>query len=133
MFNKTVVFPTKPYGNSYTPVTVTEKRAPTDDSVRLLKEMEEKALEKIVNSISIRDCQVDCQILVEKSYINQSNHYMIVYSMNGKKGKVQLMIHEYELEDGRETIVAERLRDLLAKDIATIMIGDAFVKAMEKK
>jgi hypothetical protein len=53
--------------------------------------------------------------------------------MNGKKGKVQLMVHEYELKDGRETIVAERLRDLLAKDIATIMIGDAFVKAMEKK
>jgi hypothetical protein len=131
MFDKTIVFPTKPYGDSYTPVTVTEKRAPTDESVRLLKEMEEKALEKIVNSISVRDCQVECQILVEKSYLNQSNHYVVVYSMNGKKGKVQLMVHEYELRDGPETVIAGRLRDLLAKDIATMMIGNAFVKAIK--
>jgi hypothetical protein len=118
-------------GSGPTYVTKTEYRAPTDESVRLLKEMEEKAQKKIIDSISVRDCQVECQILVEKSYINQSNHYVIVYSMNGKKGKVQLMVHEYELKDGPETFIAERLRDLLAKDIATMMIGDAFVKVMK--
>jgi len=126
MFDKTIVFPTKPYGDSYSAVTVTEKRAPTDDSVRLLKEMEEKALDKIIDSVSVRDCQVECQVLVEKSYINRSNHYVIVYSMNGKKSKVQMMIHDEELRVNSIDVASERLRDLLARDIATKMIGEAF-------
>ena len=128
MFDKTIVFPTKPYGDSYSTVTVTEKRAPIDESVRLLKEMEEKALEKIIASISVRDCQVECQILVEKWPIDRTNRYAIIYSMNGKKGKVQAVVHEEELKLGKTTFVADHLRDLLARDIATMMIGDAFAK-----
>ena len=129
MFNKTN-YVTVGQGPSYITKTTTEYRAPTDESVRLLKEMEEKALDKLIDSISIRDSQVDCQILVEKSYIDQTNHYIIVYSINGKKSKIKTMIHEQEIQD-RHLIIAERLRDLLAKDIATTMIGDAFAKGLK--
>jgi hypothetical protein len=118
-------------GPTYVTKTVTENRAPTDESVRLLKEMEEKAREKIIESIAVRDCQVECQILFERGYVDRSNHYTIVYSMNGERSKVKVMVHEYEFEAGLEKYVAERLRDTLAKDIATKMIGEAFVKVMK--
>ena len=86
MFNRTNYVTVKD-GPTYVTKTTTEYRAPTDESVRLLKEMEEKAHEKIINSISVRDCQVECQVIIEKDYMNRSNHYIVVYSMNGKKSK----------------------------------------------
>jgi hypothetical protein len=104
----------------------TEKRAPTDDSVRLLKEMEEKAKEKIIQSIAIRDCQIDCQILKERDFMSQGTRYLIVYSMNDKKSKVNLLVDDQDMNKS----VAERLRDALAKDIATNMLIDSFDKVM---
>ena len=71
MFDKTIVFPTKIYGNSYTPVTVTEKRAPTDESVRLLKEMEEKAREKIIDSFTVNDTHFECKFFQEMDVVTQ--------------------------------------------------------------
>ena len=85
MFDKTIVFPTKVYGNSYTPVTVTEKRAPTDESVRLLKEMEEKAREKIIDSLTVRDTNFECKIIQEKDMITGYTHFVVIYSMNGTR------------------------------------------------
>ena len=103
-----------------------ERRAPTDESVRLLKEMEDKTRERIIDSISIRDCQVDCQILKERDFISQGTRYLIVYSMNGKKSKVNLLVDDQDMN----LSVAERLRDALAKDIATNMLIDSFDKVM---
>ena len=47
-----------PYEDRYpqdTTVNVTEKRAPTDESVRLLKEMEEAARNKVIETIVVAD------------------------------------------------------------------------------
>jgi hypothetical protein len=129
MFNRTNYVTVKD-GPTYVTKTTTEYRAPTDESVRLLKEMEEKVHEKIINSISVRDCQVECQVIIEKDYMNRSNHYIVVYSMNGKKSKVKMMIDEQSLMVDPTTIVAERLSEMLAKDIAVTMLGDAFAKAL---
>ncbi len=40
--------------------TITENRAPTDESVRLLKEMETAARDKVQASIRVENCPVDC-------------------------------------------------------------------------
>lgn len=43
---------------------VTEKRAPTDESVRLLREMEKEALNKIVKNIDLSNDQFSARLLV---------------------------------------------------------------------
>ena len=40
-------------------VSIEEKRAPTDESVKILREMEEKVLNKILGSITLRFCEAD--------------------------------------------------------------------------
>ena len=131
MFDKTYLNIPSVIPNNVSVVELTEKRAPTDASVRLLKEMEEKAQEKVIESISIRDCQIECQILKVKDYMSNGMHYMIVYSMNGKKSKVNVKLDDYEIINLGKIGIAETLRSALAVDIATKMICDSFDKVMK--
>ena len=131
MFNKTYLNIQSVIPNNVSVVELTEKRAPTDASVLLLKEMEEKAQEKIIDSISIRDCQIECQILKVKDIMSNRMHYMIVYSMNGKKSKVNVKLDDYEIINLGKIGIAETLRSALAVDIATKMICDSFDKVMK--
>ena len=126
MFNKTIVFPTKPYGNSYTPVTVTEKRATTDDSVRLLKELEEKAREKIIDSFAVKDTHFECKIFQEKDCLTLDTKFVVIYSMNGKKRTVNVRVEEGAIEN-----TYKKLLSAVANDIAHAMLADAFEKAMK--
>ena len=43
-------------------VTVTEKRAPTDESVKLLREMEAKAEAEVVKAVSVSNSTFECVI-----------------------------------------------------------------------
>ena len=124
MFDKNYLHIPSVIPNNVSVVELTEKRAPTDDSVRLLKEMEEKARDKIIESISVRNSQIECQILKERDFMSAGTRYMIVYSINGKKSKVKYLADDLETP----LQVAEKLRDLLAVDIATKMIVDALGK-----
>jgi hypothetical protein len=45
-------------------VKVEEKKAPTDESIRLLNEMQEKAIDNIVSKIEVKDNLVEGQIYV---------------------------------------------------------------------
>ena len=59
MFNKTIVNnPTKliPYDKK---VTINEHKAPTDESIKLLKEMEEKAFQKITEAYYIESTTIN--------------------------------------------------------------------------
>ena len=76
--------------NYYGPskIEVTEKRAPTDESVKLLKEFEEKAIEKIVSSTRVQDNDFEYMVHSAKDYMNSGYKFMIVYSLNGNKRKI---------------------------------------------
>ena len=124
MFDKTIVFPTKVYDSGYTPVTVTEKRAPTDESVRLLKEMEEKAREKIIDSFAVKDTNFECKVFQEKDMLTLDTKFVVIYSMNGKKRTVDVRIEESALEN-----TYKKLLNAVAYDIAGAILVDAFNKA----
>lgn len=128
MFDKTIVFPTKVYDSGYTPVTVTEKRAPTDESVRLLKEMEEKAREKIIDSFAVKDTHFECKIFQEKDFLTLDTKFVVIYSMNGKKRTVNVCIEEGEIENTYKKLISA-----VANDIAHAMLADAFVKVSSHK
>jgi hypothetical protein len=63
----------------------TEKRAPTDESVRLLREVEAEAKAAVVKSVRVANTDID--IVVHKQYdiINDQTLYRMVYSLNGKR------------------------------------------------
>ena len=101
---------------------VTERRAPTDESVRLLKEMEFEAKQKIVESITVNNTTFECSIQMNIDMLNDKSVYWIVYRLNGKQGKLEVGIPNYKNLTDIEKII--HVRDELAKDIAANMIDD---------
>ena len=67
---------------SYSSVYVTEKRAPTDESVRLLKEMEHAAAEKLLESVRVENCGIDAVMHRYEDYLTQQTKFLIIYKLN---------------------------------------------------
>jgi hypothetical protein len=110
--------------NSRSEAYVTEYRAPTDESVRLLKEMESEAKQKIVESITVNNTTFECSVQMNVDPINDRSVYWIVYQLNGKQSKLEVAIPNWMGLSDIDKI--NHVRDGLAKDIASNMIGDLF-------
>ena len=124
MFNRTNYVTVKD-GPTYVTKTTTEYRAPTDESVRLLKEMEEKAREKIIDSFSVNDTHFECKFFQEMDVTTQEMKYVVIYSMNGKKRTVNVRVERDVIADNYKKLISA-----VANDIAHAMLADPFVKAM---
>ena len=124
MFNRTNYVTVKD-GPTYVTKTTTEYRAPTDESVRLLKEMEEKAREKIIDSFTVNDTHFECKFFQEMDVTTQEMKYVVIYSMNGKKRTVNVRVEQGVIADNYKKIISA-----VANDIAHAMLADPFVKAM---
>lgn len=109
-------------GPSYTNVSITEKKAPTDESVRLLKEMEKAAADKIINAVRVSSSKFECVIHTVKDVFSAQTRYVAVFELNEER-----MIAEYVAKPWGSTpeSIAIGLRDAVAKEIAN-SIASAF-------
>lgn len=113
------------YHTHDTNVSITEKRAPTDESVRLLKEMEEAARNKITESTTVHNTEFTCKIHKYFDPANDADMYKIIYTLNGKQGHVNVSVETYKMLTPEQT--ACFIRDQVAVDIANKMIYTAFM------
>lgn len=113
--------------NTY--VNVTEKRAPTDESVRLLKEMEDEARKKITETTVVRNTEFTCKLHKYNDAVNASDNYAVIYTLNGKQGRLDISVDCYDELSPEQT--ACFIRDKVAVDIANKMLYTAFMD--EKK
>jgi hypothetical protein len=65
-------------------VTVTEQRAPTDDSIRLLKEMQEKAKESLIYSGDLPNNLLTAEIYICENFSLLGFEYTVLTNINGK-------------------------------------------------
>lgn len=70
-------------------VDVTEKRAPTDESVRPLKEMESAAEAKVLEAVRCGDNTFDCTIHVQDDHLSGSRLFAIIFKLNGRKMRAE--------------------------------------------
>jgi len=110
------------FHNSTSRSYVTEERAPTDESVRLLKEMESEAKQKIVDSITVNNTEFECNIQVSNDMLNDKLTYHVTYRMNGKKSRLYVDVPNWQRPTDVEVMI--KIRDELAKDIASNMIDN---------
>jgi len=101
--------------------TVIEKRAPTDESVRLLKEMEEKAQEKVIESIRLGHNGFDCVVQMERDYASDQILLRAVFSLNGKQMVVNHSCSPFKKQDAIQDLVGK-----IAETIAIEMLKPAF-------
>lgn len=78
-------------------VDVTEKRAPTDESVKLLREMEQKAQEQVLKAISINNTEVEGVLHMMRNQLSCTYMFRFLYQINGKKMTTDYEVNEFEL------------------------------------
>lgn len=121
-----------PYEDRYsqnTTVNVTEKRAPTDESVRLLKEMEEAARNKVLETIVVADTSFECKIHKMVDPINDQDVYNVVFSLGKQKRRTEVRVDKYRKLTPQEVAVA--IRDAVAVDISNHLLATAFREGIE--
>ena len=104
----------------YVTKTVHEHRAPTDASVKLLREMEQAAEAKVVNAVRVGNTSFECVVHREVDNMNDQAVFRAVFKLNGKRDTAE---HRCERRNAGDLVAAWRaLRDEIAKVIATRMI-----------
>lgn len=85
-------------GPSNVDVKVTEKRAPTDESVRLLAEMQQKVVDSVLGQMKIDVNDVSGEIMVFRepwSVLDIS--FGVAYNINGKRHHFRTNVCEFEV------------------------------------
>lgn len=102
-------------------VKTTEQRAPTDESLRLLKEMQEKARESILSAMRSGPNSFKCTTIVYPDYLSNTLHLRINFRLNETE-------HERDIELPNSARALNReawmllIRDEIAKVIANIIV-----------
>lgn len=80
-------------------ITVKEYKAPTDESVKLLNDMTEKALNNIVKTFSTSNNTLQAKVSVYQDHRLQVNEFMCKFTLNGKDHMLRVEINAYETPD----------------------------------
>lgn len=123
MFNRslTILAPER-HTTEYVTRQVHEHRAPTDDSVKLLREMEDKAREQIVKAVHVGDHAFDCVVHHMRHHEDMSTELAAILSVNGRKMTVRHRARPFESDP--QKIVTD-LRDKIAIEIANEILAPA--------
>ena len=125
MFDRTTIHQAP--GHIRAEITVTEKRAPTDESVRLLREMEAKAKAEVIKAVAVNDNLFNGVIHTMFDALSYRTTVRLVYSMNGKK-----LTTDYHIDDSRsldDSIAG--LIDAVARDVAVEILRKPISEAMK--
>ena len=96
---------------------VTEKRAPTDESVRLLREMEKEALGKIIKNIDLSNNQFSARLLVFEDPLNFNIKGKVLFSLNGKTHELNVSFGFLESKEDMIKMCYEELAKYIAREI----------------
>jgi len=100
--------------------TVVEKRAPTDESIRLYEEIKEKAYNSILDSLSVIDNTFNFKVILYKDIYSFSNIVRYLFTLNSKEFDGEYRTNLENLSNKQELF--EELYNKLATTIAEQLI-----------
>lgn len=103
--------------------TTVEKRAPTDESVRLLKEFEQAARDKFESSIRLNSNTFKAHIMKSMDILAWDKAFVVLYEVNGKRHRAEIRI--MDCKQSPEEIKEELLKQL-GEHIAANLLTAAF-------
>lgn len=107
-------------------VEITEKRAPTDESVRLLREMEDAARKQVDLAIHVGNTTFECVVHRARDFASCCVHFRAIFKLNGVQRTAEHIVRDKDVLSMEDTSQAMRaLRDKIATVIATEMIYSA--------
>lgn len=112
-------------------VTVEEKRAPTDDSVRLLREMEQKARDQVEQSINVGGNGFECVVNIVKEAMSMDTVAVAIFKLNGKSMRAEARVRGWDNLDTSD--LAGKLRDAVAQQVAIEVLTPSLYAVMRGK
>lgn len=112
-------------------VTVEEKRAPTDESVRLLREMEQAARDKVEQSINVGGNGFECVVHVMKEAMSMDTVAVAIFKLNGKPMRAEARVEGWDTAEVCRKL-PERLRDAVAQKIAVEVLAPSLGVALKQ-
>lgn len=109
-------------GSRHSSVTIKNYAAPTDESIRILQEMEEKVRSRILTSVQVKDSLIDCVIHHVADPLNLKLKFAVIYSLNGVKHRVNIDTNPF---DGFDAVISKLLK-AVSEDIAVEILGGPF-------
>ena len=113
-------------------VNLTEHRAPTDESVRLLKELEQAARAEVQASIRVANTALTGVIHLHRDYLTCRTHVKAHIKLNNKQVVVDIVINpitapekvpEFIIAKLGEAIAVQALSDLLTPQQTQELLG----------
>lgn len=101
-------------------VTIEEKRAPTDESVRLLRDMESKAREQVIKSVTLPSNDLRGTIHVMRDALSCGDRFRVLFSLNGKKHEHSFFMDDFQNEGPED--VAQKIVDELSRYLASAIL-----------
>ena len=99
-----------------------EHRAPTDESVRLLREMEQKAKDEIFKSVRLDNSEITGVVHFMRDHLTTDLLVAIQFSLNGKR-----YIHNSRLKEWKSSEEKiEQLKEEFAETISTNILLNLF-------
>lgn len=118
MFNRTLNVIQQPRGPSHVSVTTHEHRAPTDDSIRLAGEYEQKAWAKVKDAVLHDIPGLDAQaLLVEHNYALRE--VSLIFKLNGQSIEAKVNVN------GFDTDPLKACADAIAAAVAKFIVAKA--------
>lgn len=110
-------------GTKHVHTTITEKRAPTDDSVKLLREMEDAAENKLLSAIRL-DTNAMPGIVVERmrQAFTGDSELLVLFNLNGHRHKHIIQMREPEFVLDKRSAF-QQLANSLAEEIVNELVG----------
>lgn len=104
-----------------------EHRAPTDESVRLLREMEQKALESVVGAFRIENNTLSVSWHVIQCNYEMDREAKCRFLLNGKSHEFTVALPEQRFRDVRE--IAQEIHRKVTEEVARVITADLFIEA----
>lgn len=105
-------------------ITVHEHRAPTDESLALLREMEKKVREEILQGFELPIHNGTCYLQVVRmpEAIGHSLSVRAIMNFNGKNVSADVIITDMEIRNEEQFV--SKMKETMAKVIMEFMIGN---------
>ncbi len=123
LFSTTHIHNHRSSGGGYAKIdaTIVEKKAPTDESIRLLNEMQDKVVQNLIAKVEVRDNLLDGTVHAFNN-LHTTMQYMVTlifkFKINGKEFVIEKKIKEDELfENGKDIHSIEMVMSDYAKSV----------------
>ena len=113
---------------------ITINRAPTDESVKLLREMEEKAEAEVIQAVRVGDTVFECVVQRRFDAMSDQTLWRAVFKLNGKTMTAESATNGREHPDEGSLLRAwGALRENMAKTIAGEVLTEAFIRTTQPR